>query len=195
MACTRTHYIFSHVENQLTLVYFVKPPSATGVPEKLQKLDPKVQIVELTGPSGRRLHRHVSANTTGEMVLTWWQTSRHEVYPWAPNVKDRDRANVHVYTVTATHLDLLGYFRTESEPVCVRFSRTRPYVLWAIEQKVSRKGDVTVESSCYHIVKRQLVKKTVTSIPLQTHASCHAFSPDEDRLVFGIWLSFSNSAK
>lgn len=34
-----------------------------------------------------------------EQLLIWWRCSRDEVYPWSPQVKDQDRANVHVYSI------------------------------------------------------------------------------------------------
>lgn len=55
---------------------------------------------EIAGPSGRKLDRYIMINSSGDMVLIWWKSSQDEVYPWAPQVKEQDRANIHVYLLT-----------------------------------------------------------------------------------------------
>ncbi|CAG2068385.1 unnamed protein product, partial [Timema podura] len=82
------------------MVYFSKPTMKVNSPEKLSRLEARVQLLELAGPSGRRLERKLSCNLSGDMVLVWWRCARDEVYPWSPIVKDQDRANVHVYSVS-----------------------------------------------------------------------------------------------
>lgn len=182
---TKTHLIFSYNDNQITLVYFVKPLTNCNVSEKISRLEPKVQNLELAGPSGRRLERKLSSNVNGDMILIWWRCTRDEVYPWSPVVKDQDRANVHVYMVTGTKFELLCYYRTEFDPVSVSFSCIQPNVIHSVEQKVSRKGEVTVESCTYEISKSRLQRTAVTSVPLQTQVCCHSFSPDEEKLLLG----------
>nr|CAD7261206.1 unnamed protein product [Timema shepardi] len=277
---TRTHLICSYNDNQLTMVYFSKPTMKVNSPEKLSRLEARVQLLELAGPSGRRLERKLSCNLSGDMVLVWWRCTRDEVYPWSPVVKDQDRANVHVYSVSGTKAGLVCYYRTEFDPVCVSFSHVQTNVIHSVEQKVSRKvfmrtvsfssfgltiflcsvrlytrthlesiyshprhgnnyleaysaildftphsssrtnpravlgfsiclslmtipqlisnyltrscdlrpllqGEVTVESCTYEISKCRLQRTSVTSIPLQTQVCCHAFSPDEEKLLLG----------
>ncbi|XP_039284336.1 WD repeat-containing and planar cell polarity effector protein fritz isoform X2 [Nilaparvata lugens] len=152
---------------------------------KWSQLDAKHHIVELAGPSGRRLERKLSINTAGDMVLIWWRCTRDEVYPWSPVVKDQDRANVHVYSLRGAKAELLCYYRTEFDPVCVVFSQVQPNVINSVEQKISRKGEVTVERCTYEISKNRLQRSSVTSIALQTHVCCVAFSPDDCKLLLG----------
>ncbi|PSN33632.1 hypothetical protein C0J52_14255, partial [Blattella germanica] len=158
---TKTHLICSYNDNQITLIYFTKPAIKYNIPEKLNRLEPKLQ------------------------VLIWWRCTRDEVYPWSPLVKDQDRANVHVYGINGTKAELLCYYRTEFDPVCVSFSQVQSNVIHSVEQKVSRKGEVTVESCTYEISKSRLQRTSVTSIPLQTQVCCHGFSPDEEKLLLG----------
>lgn len=33
-------------------------------------------------------------------VLVWWKCAQDEVYPWSPVVRDCDRANLLVYSLT-----------------------------------------------------------------------------------------------
>ncbi|XP_067009691.2 WD repeat-containing and planar cell polarity effector protein fritz [Anabrus simplex] len=182
---TKAHIVCSYNDNQITLIYFTKPAIKRNSPEKLSRLEPKLQVLELAGPTGRRLERKLSANVSGDMVLIWWRCTRDEVYPWSPLVKDQDRANVHVYGISGIKMDLLCYYRTEFDPVCVSFSRVQSNVIHSVEQKVSRKGEVTVESCTYEISKSRLQRTSVTSIPLQTQVCCHSFSPDEEKLLLG----------
>nr|CAD7570477.1 unnamed protein product [Timema californicum] len=303
---TRTHLICSYNDNQLTMVYFSKPTMKVNSPEKLSRLEARVQLLELAGPSGRRLERKLSCNLSGDMVLVWWRCTRDEVYPWSPVVKDQDRANVHVYSVsgaktrlvcwiemvlcfstkdrdgttllilfqhqaqrryylvdtvsapsTETHQAQRRYYLvdTVSAPrqgwcattgqsliqfVCpsvtsrpmsstpsnrkylgrstvlcsVRLesiysyprhennyleaygaildftphssSRTNPRAVLGFSICVSlMTGEVTVESCTYEISKCRLQRTSVTSIPLQTQVCCHAFSPDEEKLLLG----------
>jgi len=58
----------SYNDNQITLIYFTKPAIKYNMPEKLSRLEPKLQVLELAGPSGRRLERKLSCNVTGDMV-------------------------------------------------------------------------------------------------------------------------------
>jgi hypothetical protein len=65
---TKTHLLCSYNDNQITLIYFTKPAMKYNVPEKLSRMEPKLQVLELAGPSGRRLERKLSCNVTGDMV-------------------------------------------------------------------------------------------------------------------------------
>lgn len=182
---TKTHLLISYNENQVSLINFSKPCTKFNIPQKLTKLEPKVQIVDLSGPTGRRLDRRLSSNKSGDMILTWWHSTRNEVYPWSPLVKDEDRANVHIYSLIGNKMELLCFYRTEFDLVSVKFSRLKPNLIRLIEQKVSKKGDVAIEYSSYEVVKKSLKKHFATSVPLQTQICCHSISPDEEKLVLG----------
>ncbi|XP_046664309.1 WD repeat-containing and planar cell polarity effector protein fritz isoform X2 [Homalodisca vitripennis] len=182
---TNTHAFCSYNDNQVTLVHFTKPVVKHGTLRKWSSLDTKLVVVELAGPSGRRLERKLSVNKSGDMVLIWWRCTRDEVYPWSPQVKDQDRANVHVYSVNGTQTDLLCYYRTEHDPLSVAFSQVQPNLIHSVEQKVSRKGEVTVENCVYEISKARLQRTAVTCIPLQTHVCCLSFSHDDAKLLLG----------
>lgn len=140
----------------------------------------------MCGPTGRRLDRHLSSNKSGDIILTWWYSTRNEVYPWSPLVKDEDRANIHIYLLDGTKVELLCFYRTEFDLINVNFSKIKQNLIWLIEQKVSRKGEVVIEYSSYEIVKKVLKKISITSIPLQTQICCHSISPDEEKLLLGM---------
>ncbi|XP_071454800.1 WD repeat-containing and planar cell polarity effector protein fritz homolog [Hetaerina americana] len=183
---TDTHIVCSYNDNQITFIYLTKQKSKYSPTEKLSRMEPKLQVLELSGPSGRRLERKLSCNSAGDMVLVWWRCMRDEVYPWSPLVKDQDRANVHIYGISGMKAELLCYYRTEFDPICVSFSQVEPGVIHTVEQRVSRKGDVTVDScTCEVVGRRRLQRAAATSIPLQTQVRCLSFGPDGERLVLG----------
>ncbi|XP_054264257.1 WD repeat-containing and planar cell polarity effector protein fritz-like [Macrosteles quadrilineatus] len=185
VSLTNTNVFCSYNDNQVTIVSLGKPAVKHGALRKWGALDPKVGSLELAGPAGRRLERKLSVNKTGDMVLIWWRCTRDEVYPWSPQVKDQDRANVHVYSVNGLRAELLCFYRTEHDPLCVMFSQVQSNLIHSVEQKVSRKGEVTVENCVYEVSKSRLQRTAVTCIPLQTHVCCLAFSHDDAKLLLG----------
>ncbi|XP_008470303.1 WD repeat-containing and planar cell polarity effector protein fritz [Diaphorina citri] len=97
-------------------------------------------------------------------VLSWWRCTRDEVYPWTPVVKDVDRANIHVYSLSSVKMELLCYYKTECDPLCVEFSHVRPNIIHSVEQKISRRGEVSVESCTYEILNAKCHRIAVTCI-------------------------------
>lgn len=97
------------------------------------------------------LYTTITNTTLCPQVVVWWQTSDDEVYPWSPLAKDRDRANILVYGLRGSSLDLVCYCRTEMAPLSVSFSHLQPSVLLTVEQGFGRKGGVTVLSCVYEV--------------------------------------------
>ncbi|KAF4520653.1 hypothetical protein B566_EDAN007519, partial [Ephemera danica] len=148
----------------LGMVHLGRPH--TPAPEKLGRQEAKFLTFDLGGPSGRRLERKLSLNADETMVLAWWRCAQDEVYPWSPIVRDCDRANLLVYSIAG---------------------RQHSNVILLVEQRVSRKGEVSVESSTFEVAPsgRLLRSPTVGALQLQTQACCVARSPDETRLALG----------
>jgi hypothetical protein len=71
----------SYNDNQITLIYFTKPVIKYNMPEKLSRLEPKLQVLELAGPSGRRLERKLSCNVAGDMVSLMDVVSTRQIIP------------------------------------------------------------------------------------------------------------------
>lgn len=130
--------------------------------------------------------RNLVSNSSCDLLIIWTKSSQNEVYPWRPTVKDQDRANLHVYKINRSKLEQLCYFWTENDPICVEFSKIHENQIHSVEQKVSRKGDVTIEYCTYQLSKSKLQRVAVTSIPLQTQVCCNAFSPDHEKLMLGL---------
>ncbi|XP_037033814.1 WD repeat-containing and planar cell polarity effector protein fritz [Bradysia coprophila] len=180
---TRMHAIIAYAQNQLTFVYLQKPSMKRSAPEKISRMDPKIFNVIINGPT-RTIPRHLACNYSFDLLVVWTKSSQNEVYPWRPTVRDQDRANVHVYKISRTKLESLCYYWTENDPIHVEF-RTSQNQLHSVEQKISRKGEVTIEICMYEISKSKLQRTAVTSIPLQTQVCCQSLSPDNEKLMLG----------
>lgn len=136
---TRMHIILSYNENQLTFVYLQKPTMKRSAPEKIGRMDPKIFNILINGPQQRKIARQLACNNSYDLIVVWTKSSQNEVYPWRPTVRDQDRANVHIYRLTRTKLDLLCYYWTENDPINIEFSRMNQNQLRSVEQKISRK--------------------------------------------------------
>ncbi|KAG7204560.1 hypothetical protein KM043_004984 [Ampulex compressa] len=179
---TRSHIICVYNDHQATVVYFSK--TKRHVFDKISKLESKLSTIELFGPNGRRLDKKVQVNKCGDLILIWWKTTMNEVYPWSPNVKEYDRANIHLYRLSGIKLELICYIRTEFDPLCITFDACHDNVIHSVEQKVSRKGEVTVEWRTYEVSQQDKLQRiAVISVPLPTHTSCIKFSPNQELLL------------
>uniref|UniRef100_A0A1B0GKH0 Putative fritz isoform a n=1 Tax=Lutzomyia longipalpis TaxID=7200 RepID=A0A1B0GKH0_LUTLO len=182
---TRLHILIAYNQNQITFVYLQKPTLKRSMPEKIARMEPKIFNIIIGGPQGRKLPRQISCNVSCDLVAIWTRSSQNEVYPWRPTVRDQDRANIHIYKLSRAKLEPLCFHWTENDPICIEFVRLSDNQLRTVEQKVSRKGEVTIESSVYEINKVKLNRIAVTSIPLQTQVCCHSYSPDHEKLMLG----------
>ncbi|XP_011310420.1 WD repeat-containing and planar cell polarity effector protein fritz isoform X2 [Fopius arisanus] len=179
---TRENLVCAQNDSQITILHFTKS-KRLGF-EKIGKLEPKLITVDLSGPSGRRIEKKICVNRTGDLVLIWWKSTSNDVYPWSPAMKEHDRANVHLYRLRGLKFDLLCYLRTEFDPLCIIFNSKQENVIHSIEQKVSRKGEVTIEWQTYQVSQQDKLQRiAVVSIPLPTHTSCARFSPNQELLL------------
>ncbi|KAJ8673486.1 hypothetical protein QAD02_004748 [Eretmocerus hayati] len=181
---TKSYLICTYNDCQVTLVNFLKPKKS--IFEKISRLEPKISTFDICGPSARRLEKKVHHNRAEDLILIWWKCTTNEVYPWSPTVKEHDRANLHLYRLKGAKLELLCYLRTEFDPLSIIFHTNYDNVIHSLEQKVSRKGEVTVEWKTYEVSRNDKLQRiAVYSIPLPTHASCIRFSPNQEKLLLG----------
>jgi len=155
---------------------------------KFQKRTSFIYICSIIiGGQAKKVNRNLVINRSCDLMLIWTKSSQNEFFPWRPSVKDQERANLHIYKLNRLKLDPLCYFWTENDPICFEFSKFNDNEVHSVEQKITKKGDVTIESCTYHISssKLKLHRTSVTSIPLQTEVSCNAFSPDHEKLLMG----------
>ncbi|XP_052891916.1 WD repeat-containing and planar cell polarity effector protein fritz [Anopheles moucheti] len=184
---TQNHILVAYNENQITFVQLQKPTARKNNLEKISLMDPKIYNVLLsgTGSTTRKVPKRLVCSSSLNLVIVWTKSSQNEVYPWRPTVKDQDRANLHVYKLNGARMELLCYYWTEYDPISVEFSLMNDYQVHCVEQKISKKGEVTIDSCIYQINKTKMRRVAVTSIPLQTQVCCNALSPDHEKLMLG----------
>lgn len=152
---------------------------------KISAADPKIFNIIILGGNEKKVKRNLVINQSADLVLIWTKSSQQEFYPWRPIVKDQERANLHIYKLNRLKLEPLCFYWTENDPICFEFSKFNENEIHSVEQKITKKGEVTIESCRYKITaaKSKLTRVSVTSIPLHTEVSCNAFSPDHEKLV------------
>lgn len=136
---TRQHILISYDTNQLTFVYKQKPNMKKNSTEKISKLDPKIFNIIINGSTFKKIPRHLTCNNSFDLLAVWTKSSQNEVYPWRPTVRDQDRANIHIYKLSQSKLEMLSFYWTENDPISIEFRKTNQNQLRSIEQKLSRK--------------------------------------------------------
>jgi tetratricopeptide (TPR) repeat protein len=183
---TPQHMLISYNENQITFVHLQRTTGARGV-RKIASADPKIFNI-IVGSHGKKANRNMVVNIGGNLVLIWTKSSQNEFYPWRPQaIDDQERANLHIYRLDQVRFELVCYHWTENDPVGFEFSKFDEHELHSVEQKISRKGEISAEIVQYRLNSKSRIERTaVTSIPLQTEvSSAFAFSPDHEKLAIG----------
>lgn len=55
---------------------------------------PQISYVDILGPEGRRMKRHLAINCMQDLVICWWSAASDGAWPWSPISCQRDRANL-----------------------------------------------------------------------------------------------------
>jgi WD40 repeat protein len=178
----RQHIIISYDENIITFVHLQKP-SAQFVVQKISATEPKIFNVAIA-PNNTKIKRNMAINQNNDILILWTKSSQNEFFPWRPS-KDQDRANLHIYSLNRDKIELICYFWTENSPIEIEFSKFNENEVRSIEQKISRKGEVTIECVKYYlnVGKSKFKRIAVTSIPLETEVACCSFSPDHEKIL------------
>ncbi|EDW03874.1 GH11480 [Drosophila grimshawi] len=183
---TRSHIVLAYNTNQLTVVLLQRPNLRPLGPEKIANMDPRIFHVIIPGAaSERKLARHLTVNGSFDLFVVWTQSSQNEVYPWRPTVRDQDRANIHIFKIKGLQLESIAYCWSENDPLCVDFLRSSENQIITLEQKVSRKGDISAEICSYELATGKMQRTAITSIAMGTQICCFAFSPDQEKLFLG----------
>ena len=124
IAFTSKLIVVAYLESRVTLINFAKPLEFTDEAyEGIAQGDPKIQMLDLLGPTGRRLNRKISLSSDSGTCLFWWSISGQEVFPWTPNLNEEDRANLILYSFKnkkSNEPKKLGFARSNSDPVLIR---------------------------------------------------------------------------
>lgn len=82
-------------------------------------------------------------------------------------------------------MDFYAYCWSENDPLQVDFVRTTANQILTLEQKISRKGEISAEICTYDIVVGKMQRGPLSSIPMDTQITCFGFSPDQEKLFLG----------
>ncbi|KGL88448.1 WD repeat-containing and planar cell polarity effector protein fritz, partial [Charadrius vociferus] len=174
--------------NQLCFIQFTKKMDSPDVNKRLEKLsclDFKISYIDLLGPEGRRMTRHLAINGTQDMVICWWSAVSHGAWPWSPISRERDRANLLLLGCAHGKLEVLSYVRTEWDPLDARFSTNQPSQVYTVEHSVSAEREPMADSCVYKCVRNKIQCAAVTRIPLRAKAVSCCRDATEDKLVLG----------
>lgn len=82
-------------------------------------------------------------------------------------------------------MDFFAYCWSENDPLHVDFLRTTENQILTLEQKISRKGEITAEVCSYEIAVGKMQRSPLSSIPMGTQITTYGFSPDQEKLFIG----------
>lgn len=82
-------------------------------------------------------------------------------------------------------LDFFAYCWSDNDPIFVDFVRSLEGQILTLEQKISRKGEISAEICSYDITVGKMQRCPLSSIPVGTQITCFAFSPDQEKLFLG----------
>ncbi|XP_063247674.1 WD repeat-containing and planar cell polarity effector protein fritz homolog isoform X8 [Prinia subflava] len=153
--------------------------------EKLSCLDSKISYVDILGPEGRRMKRHLAINSVQDLVICWWSATSDGAWPWSPISCQRDRANLLLLGCAHGKLEVLSHVRTEWEPLDARFSSLQPQHVLTVERSVSAAKEPMADSCVYKCVGSRIQCAAVTRIPLPARATSCCRDVTEDKLVLG----------
>ncbi|XP_064271064.1 WD repeat-containing and planar cell polarity effector protein fritz homolog isoform X2 [Passer domesticus] len=174
--------------NQLCFIQFTKTMDSSDVNKRLEKLsslDFKISYVDILGPEGRRMKRHLAINCMQDLVICWWSATSDGAWPWSPISCQRDRANLLLLGCAHGKLEVLSYVRTEWEPLDARFSSVQPQQVLTVERSVSAAKEPMADSCVYKCVRSRIQCAAVTRVPLRARAISCCRDVTEDKLVLG----------
>ncbi|XP_018411210.1 PREDICTED: WD repeat-containing and planar cell polarity effector protein fritz homolog [Nanorana parkeri] len=186
---TDTFIIVSFLkENKLCLIQFTKKTASPDINkhlEKLSALDMKISCIDIPGPKGRHLSRHLALNCVQDLAICWWPVPEDDVWPWTPISSEKDRANMVLLGCANNRLEVLSYIRTEGNIFDASFSVTQPYQVYTVEQSTKPEREPMADSCTYECSRSRLQCVSVTKIPLNSRVISCGRNLTEDKLVLG----------
>ncbi|XP_064503731.1 WD repeat-containing and planar cell polarity effector protein fritz homolog isoform X4 [Pseudopipra pipra] len=174
--------------SQLCFIQFTKKMDSPDVNKRLEKLsclDFKISYVDILGPEGRRMKRHLAINCMQDMVICWWSATSDGAWPWSPISCERDRANLLLLGCAHGKLEVLSFVRTEWDPLHASFSTHQPYQVHTVEHSVSAAKEPMADSCVYKCLRNKIQCAAITRIPLRSRAISCCRDVTEDKLVLG----------
>ncbi|KAM4772573.1 WD repeat-containing and planar cell polarity effector protein fritz homolog [Rhinophrynus dorsalis] len=175
-------------ENKLCLIQFTKKSSSPDINkhlEKLSSLDFKISYIDIPGPKGRNLNRHVAINCIQDLAVCWWSVPVDDVWPWSPITSERDKANLVLLGCTPCRLEVLSYIRTEGDLLDAGFSINQPYHVYTVEHSMNSEKEPMADNYIYECVRNKIQCLSVTRIPLRSKVISCCRNIAEDKLLLG----------
>ncbi|KAM8945460.1 WD repeat-containing and planar cell polarity effector protein fritz homolog [Pelodytes ibericus] len=175
-------------ENKLCLIQFAKKTGSPDINkhlEKLSSLDFKISYIDIPGPRGRQLNRHLTINCIQDLVICWWPVPADDVWPWSPVSSEKDKANCVLLGCTANRIEVLSYFRTEGDLLDAGFSINQPYQVYTVENSMNSDKEPMADSCIYECARNKIQCISVTRIPLRSKVISCCRNISEDKLVLG----------
>lgn len=174
--------------------------------EKISFYEPKVTMIDIPGPSGRRVKRHCLRNIQSNLLCVWWTSSGEEAWPWSPLASDADRANIVLLSMTTISsvftIDVQAYTRTDGELLDVIFSHSQPNQVLTVEQSQSSSSKYLVESCVYELTGTKFSKISNTPIPIKSKIICQCRNYLQNKIVLVssngsliLWNEYHQKAK
>ena len=190
----------AYLEAKLTIVSFGRPGEARGEP--LASQEPRLTTVELPGPPGRRLDRKLEISPDSSQLLVWWSTGGQEVFPWAPSLREEDRANLVVVGLN-NQPSVTACSRIGGEPLYCRFlqddtlhclaqsqaggsrrGETSPFL--GKNSDYSYSGETQLENSILALEHgKHLRRRVARTVIVPNVVICHALVPLSDSVLLG----------
>nr|XP_021411511.1 WD repeat-containing and planar cell polarity effector protein fritz homolog [Lonchura striata domestica] len=174
--------------NQLCFIQFTKTMDSPDVNKKLEKLsclDFKISYVDILGPEGRRMKRHLAINSVQDLVICWWSATSDGAWPWSPISCQRDRANLLLLGCAHGKLEVLSSVRTEWEPLDARFSRGQPRQVLTVERSVPAAQQPAAHSCAYACGRGRVQRAASTTVALPARATSCCRDGTGDKLLLG----------
>lgn len=113
------------------------------------------------------------------LVLFWWSTSGNEVFPWAPHLKEEDRANIMIFGVAGSELKRIGFTRTNTDPVAIRsIIRQKKSFNTCIVKIRGKTGNINIvlSESLRQSIPRSLPNVYLINVPFRSNIKKNLFS-------------------
>ena len=174
---TSGHILVTYLEPRLTIV------TLTRQADQLVNSEARIQHLDLHCPPGRRLDRRLVVSSDAGQCLVWWPADGQEVYPWSPQLKEEDRANMAVISLKPQP-HVLGYHRTTSDPIYFRFLSDTIHYLGQSQQQ-ARRGETELENTILTVSDQdKLIRRKVSrSVVVSNCIVCHATVPNSDNVI------------
>jgi len=177
--------IAAYLESRISVVTFGRSIEFVKCDSIIQ-WDPKLHILDLPSPPGRRLDRRLILSPDSYQLVVWWPIGSQEVFPWSPQLKEEDRANLILYSLKAEP-KLVAFYRTGSDPLYFRFlsdGTTLHYLAQA--HQTAKRGETQLENTILTVEHEKHIRKKVSrSVLISNVIICHALIPHSDNVLLG----------